>query len=171
MPLKLNKLQNVFPNDVLSHCWLPQFSPNHFKADMCVHCQNKIQAHAGATQQRISAALEFSVDKVPSLIWEHGGGNLFLGGYKAALNIAFLKRSKVSLVVDTAKGLENVLGPKYKKMVDKRGEECPDVTIHPLPLNDDLQQVLHMDDLRNVSKLMMEELERGCSVIVHCAQG
>ena len=54
--------------------------------------------------------------------------------------------------------------------VDKRSEDCPEVKIYPLPLNDDLQQVLSKDDLRNVSNLMMEELERGSSVIVHCAQ-
>ena len=46
-----------------------------------------------------------------------GEGKLFLGGYKAALNVAFLKRNKISMVVDTAKGLENVLGPKYRNMV------------------------------------------------------
>eukprot|EP00092_Neocalanus_flemingeri_P001069 GFUD01001140.1.p1 GENE.GFUD01001140.1~~GFUD01001140.1.p1 ORF type:complete len:223 (+),score=59.39 GFUD01001140.1:123-791(+) len=149
----------------------PQFSPNHFKADMCVSCQNRIQAHAGATTGQISAALEFSVDKVPSLIWEHLEGKLFLGGYKAALNVPFLKNNNISLVVDTAKGLENVLGPKYKKMVEKRSEECPEVTIHYLPLNDDLQQTLSIEDLRNVNKSVMEDLEKGGSVIVHCAQG
>ena len=57
------------------------------------------------------------MDKVPSLVWEHGEGRLFLGGYKAALNVAFLTKNNISVVVDTAKGLENVLGPKYRKMV------------------------------------------------------
>ena len=66
---------------------------------------------------QISAALEFSVDKVPSLVWEKGAGKLFLGGYKAALNIPFIKKNKISLIVDTARGLEDVLGPRYKKMV------------------------------------------------------
>ena len=47
-----------------------------------------------------------------------GEGKLFLGGYKAALNVAFLNQSKISMVVDTAKGLDNVLGPKYKNMVN-----------------------------------------------------
>jgi hypothetical protein len=31
----------------------PQFCPNQFKADMCVDCQNKIQAHAGATDKQV----------------------------------------------------------------------------------------------------------------------
>ena len=32
----------------------PQFSPNYFKADMCVDCQNKIQAHAGAADKQVT---------------------------------------------------------------------------------------------------------------------
>ena len=54
--------------------------------------------------------------------------------------------------------------------MERRREECGKVTVHPLPLNDDLQQELSIDDLRNVTKLVMEELEKGCSVIVNCAQ-
>ena len=65
----------------------PVFSPNAFKADICKDCQNKIQTHSGASELqvskgtillkwnvsseiiilKISAALEFSVDSVPSL--------------------------------------------------------------------------------------------------------
>ena len=60
------------------------------------------------------------MDRVPSLILEHmKGGQIFLGGYKAALNTSFLKNKNITLVVDTAKGLGNVLGPKYSKMVSK----------------------------------------------------
>merc|ERR1712215_258766 len=114
---------------------------------------------------------EFSVDKVPSLVWEHGDGKLFLGGYKAALNVNFLKQNNLTLVVDTAKGLENVLGPKYKKMVQNRAEQCPQVDVYPLPLQDDLQQVLDIDQLRDVTKVVMEKLETGGAVLVHCAQG
>ena len=57
------------------------------------------------------------MDRVPSLVWSQGPGQLFLGGYKAALNTSFLQTSRISLVVDTAKGLDTVLGPKYRKMV------------------------------------------------------
>jgi len=148
-----------------------EFSPNIFKADMCQSCQNKIQSHTGASIAQISAALEFSVDKVPSLVWEKGTGKLFLGGYKAALNIPFIKKNKISLIVDTARGLEDVLGPRYKKMVEQRTKDCPEVTVHILPLNDDLNQELCIDDLRNITKLVLAELDAGYSVLVHCAQG
>merc|ERR1712142_464698 len=148
-----------------------QFTPNTFKADMCQSCQNKIQSHAGASQSQISAALEVSVDRVPSLVWERGAGKLFLGGYKAAVNIAFIKKNNISFVVDTAKGLEAVLGPKYKNMVAKRNDECSDVVVHFLPLNDDLSQELSIEDLKDVTQLVLAELDAGYSVLVHCAQG
>ena len=32
----------------------PTFSPNTFKADMCCLCQNKIQSHAGATDNQVT---------------------------------------------------------------------------------------------------------------------
>ena len=44
-------------------------------------------------------------------------GGLYMGGYKAGLNIENLKNKKVGLVVCTAGGLERVLGPKYKQQV------------------------------------------------------
>lgn len=44
-------------------------------------------------------------------------GGLYLGGYKAAVNADFLRTANVALVVSTAKGLADVLGPKYKKQV------------------------------------------------------
>ena len=34
----------------------PTFSPNTFKADMCCLCQNKIQSHAGATDNQVQVA-------------------------------------------------------------------------------------------------------------------
>ena len=44
---------------------------------------------------------------MPSLVWSHGPGQLVLGGYRAALNTSFLQTRRISLVVDTAKGLED----------------------------------------------------------------
>ena len=67
---------------------------------------------------QISAALEFSVDKLPSLVWEHeSGAGLYLGGFKAAVNLDFLRKSRTGLVINTARGLETTLGPKYKQLV------------------------------------------------------
>ena len=40
-----------------------------------------------------------------------------MGGYKAGVNIKNLRESKVGLVVCTAGGLENVLGPRYIEQV------------------------------------------------------
>ena len=50
---------------------------------------------------QISAALEYSVASVPSLIWEtEAGGKLYLGGYKAAVNLRWLAASNTSLPLD-----------------------------------------------------------------------
>lgn len=61
-------------------------------------------------------ALEFSQkgEKVPSCILTSSSelGGLFHGGFKAVMNTEFLKREKVTHVVNTAKGLE-IFGPKY----------------------------------------------------------
>ena len=51
-----------------------------------------------------------------------------------------------------------------------RKKECPEITIHQLPLDDDLSQQLNVDDLRTVKDVVLEHLEGGNSVIVHCAQ-
>ncbi len=51
---------------------------------------------------------------VPSLVWEGtAAGNVYLGGYKAALNVDFLLESRVVLVANAAPGLRKVLGPRY----------------------------------------------------------
>ena len=44
----------------------PQFCPNYFQADMCVDCQNKIQAHAGATDKQVREAhkTQYTCDNV-----------------------------------------------------------------------------------------------------------
>ena len=76
---------------------------------------------------QISAALEYSVASVPSLIWETeaGGGKLYLGGYKAAVNLRWLAASNTSLIVNTARGLEAVLGPRYRRQLEARAAACP----------------------------------------------
>ncbi len=56
-------------------------------------------------------------------------GRLYLGGYKSAVNVDFLKSANVRLVVCTARGLEIVLGPKFKRQarLDQREEERGDM--------------------------------------------
>ena len=149
----------------------PEFSANPFRADICRVCQNRIQSHSGATETQISRALEFSVATVPSLVWSvEGGGQLYLGGYKAAINTTFLTNNKVSLVVNTAQGLHLVLGPKYLRSLETRRTQCPDVEVHDILMDDDLQQKLCLEDLVVVYHKVMECLGRGDSVLVHCAQ-
>ena len=61
-------------------------------------------------------ALEYSQkgEKTPSRILsgDAGQGGLFHGGFKAVMNVDFLKKEGVTHVVNTAKGLE-IFGPKY----------------------------------------------------------
>ena len=41
----------------------PRFTANPFRRDICQVCQNKIQAHDSASEQEVSAAIEYAVDK------------------------------------------------------------------------------------------------------------
>ena len=41
----------------------PQFMANRFRKNICTGCQQKIDAHSGATELQISEALEYAVDK------------------------------------------------------------------------------------------------------------
>ena len=122
---------------------------------------------------QISAALEYSVSSVPSLIWETeaGGGKLYLGGYKAAVNLRWLAASNTSLIVNTARGLEAVLGPRYRRQLEARAAACPAVAVLSLPLDDDLVQRLDPAQLAEVHGRVEAALAAGSSVLVHCAQG
>ena len=77
----------------------------------------------------------------------------------------------MSLIVNTAKGMESVLGPKFAQDIVKRKESCPDTEIHELLINDDLQQSLDIEDLRLAASRIMASLKSGSSVLVHCMQG
>ena len=132
--------------------------------------------------------MEYSIPSVPSLIWESpvGGGKLYLGesrhwkylvrnviagGYKAAINTTWIKENNVNLIVNTAKGMECVLGPKFTRDIDKMKESCPDTEILEILINDDLQQRLDIEDLRLAASRIMASLKSGSSVLVHCMQG
>jgi hypothetical protein len=52
---------------------------------------------------------------------------LYVGGYKSALNVDFLERHGIGLVVNTAKNLAAVLGPKYSRRLEVgpgQGQGC-----------------------------------------------
>ncbi len=63
-------------------------------------------------------ALEYSQgrEKVPTCILLAGSppgwGGLYHGGFKAIMNKEFLRKEKVTHIVNTARGLE-IFGPKY----------------------------------------------------------
>ena len=104
------------------------------------------------------------------LVWEDGGGKLYLGGYKAAVNITWLQQTNIGLVINTARGLEHVLGPRYQQKLVRRQQECPDIEIHDFLLNDDLKQIVDIEELLAVIQKISDALETGSSVLVHCAQ-
>ena len=80
--------------------------------------------------------------------------NVISGGYKAAINTNWIKENNVSLIVNTAKGMELVLGPKFARDIVKRNESCLDTEILELLMNDDLQQRLDIKDLRLAACLL-----------------
>jgi len=151
----------------------PEFTPNLFKSDICASCQNKIQSHSSATPKQVAAALEFAVDNVASDVWKHpqSGANLYLGGFKSANNISYLQKNNITLIINTAKGLEATLGPKYIKQVEDRARMLPLLEIVNLDWRDDVTQVLEFDVIKQTIKLMDKALDTGQSVLVHCAQG
>ena len=66
-------------------------------------------------------ALEYSQkhERIPSCILAVGEGStaagtggLYHGGFKAVMNAEFLRKERVTHIVNTAKGLE-IFGPKY----------------------------------------------------------
>ncbi|XP_023337271.1 dual specificity protein phosphatase 9 [Eurytemora carolleeae] len=150
----------------------PNFDPNQFKSDVCKICSKKIQSHIGATKEQICSALEYIVDSIPTLVLlDETGGGLYMGGYKAGLNIENLKNKKVGLVVCTAGGLERVLGPKYKQQLEQRHQKLTEIEDLFIDLSDDLEQVLDFAELTRISERIQHYLELGSSVLVHCAQG
>ena len=97
--------------------------------------------------------------------------NLITGGYKAAINTNWIKENNVSLIVNTARGMDYILGPKFARGIAKRKEACPDTEILELLMDDDLQQKLDIEDLRQTASRIMTSLKAGSSVLVHCMQG
>ena len=47
----------------------PQFMANRFRKNICTGCQQKIDAHSGASEFQISEALEYAVDKSKKIVY------------------------------------------------------------------------------------------------------
>ena len=46
----------------------PSFTANPFRKNFCSVCQSRIQDHSGASDIDVANAIEYSADKVPTLI-------------------------------------------------------------------------------------------------------
>ena len=82
-----------------------------------------------------------------------------------------MKSSNIKLVVNTARGLENILGPKYARKLETRQTECPDVRIEDCLMDDNMTQQLEPVKMQQVSEMIYQHITAGHSVLVHCAQG
>lgn len=94
-----------------------KFVANAFRPSFCSKCSKLISKHRAEVvdDSVVERALEHLVESLPStvLCQESGQGALFLGGYKAAINLQFLTEQHVD-VVTAAGGLEKLFGPKYE---------------------------------------------------------
>ena len=75
------------------------------------------------------------------------------------------------MVVNTARGLENILGPKYARKLETRQTECPNLRIEDCLMDDNMTQQLELVKLQHVCGMIHQHLTAGDSVLVHCAQG
>jgi len=154
-----------------------RFEANPFRRDICQVCQNKIQAHDSASEKEVSAALEYAVDKVPSKVWAAGGrdsasASLFVGGYKSAVNLDFLKSENVMLIVNAAPGIQNMF-PAHKVQLERRKND-PDLSkLEETTVNwvDSPTQKLDVELVLQLVRMIGTTLRDGGSVLVHCAQG
>jgi len=155
-----------------------EFVPNQFRRNFCITCQGKIQQHFTAKPEHIAAALEYSVDKVPSKVWSRQDKecHLYVGGFKSALNITFLKNHSVGLIVNAAYLLDRLYPPKtkiYQEFERRRNskdlEHVEEMFVNWL---DDPKQTIKSSILKNVlSKINECIFVKGNSCLIHCAQG
>lgn len=155
-----------------------EFSPNQFRKNFCITCQGKIQQHFTAKPEHIAAALEYSVDKVPSRVWSRGDDkcHLYVGGFKSSLNISFLKEHSIGLIVNAAYLLDRLYPPSTKiyQEFEKRRNSKDLEHIEELFVNwlDDPKQVIKSSILKDIlNKINDCIFEKGHSCLVHCAQG
>ncbi|XP_059095961.1 uncharacterized protein LOC131890600 [Tigriopus californicus] len=150
-----------------------QFQANPFKADLCQACLGKIGNHSGATPREISAALEYSVDQVPSSILPNArNGKLFVGGYKASINKTFLINNQVCLIVNTCPSLPLTMGSKYVKQLKNRNEDSS-LNFRELTIDwqDSATQIISLSEITDTYKIIGDTLKTGESALIHCAQG
>jgi len=153
----------------------PSFAANRFRKNFCSVCQSSIQDHSGASDIDVANAIEYSADKVPSLILRrqndaHDGieSCLYMGGFKSAVNLDFLKNHHIGLIICAAKDLAQTFGPKYQRQLEKRSQELPQIKVVTVPWIDTPQQVL---DETTFEQALLSIFQCQSNVLVHCAQG
>ena len=52
---------------------------------------------------------------------------LYMGGFKSAVNLDFLKNHHIGLIICAAKDLAQTFGPKYQRQLEKRSQELPQI--------------------------------------------
>lgn len=142
-------------------------------------------------------ALEYSQkhERIPSCILAVGEGSaagtggLYHGGFKAIMNAEFLRKERVTHIVNTAKGLE-IFGPKYlvgfslfcnmhskcrlatlsQQEAVERAKSQLGIMFLELNWEDTVSFNIPDEDLIQCVKLIHSARTSGGSVLVHCAQ-
>ena len=153
-----------------------EFIPNTFKKNKCVNCSSDVIKHSreSVSESVLLEALEYTqaMEKVPSLILEREGGvgAVYLGGYKGVINLAFLQANNITHILNTAKGLEDVLGPKFVELIKKTNANLSIVTMETNWVDDPSFQI-ELSNLREAVLFIEEARASSGNVLVHCAQG
>ena len=168
----------------------PVFTPNPFRKNFCTACQSRIQHHSVATDEQIKAAIEYAVDKgtplllmfvssllmiflskVPSRVWStEANTSLYVGGFKAALNLEFLESNKIGCIVHAAHGLEHQFGSKVQALFRNRRKNMPYIQEMMVAWNDSMDQRIDPQYLEGLLNAISESISDK-SVLIHCAQG
>lgn len=153
------------------------FVGHMLKANMCTSCMKDIAKHNAETvkEEDLIKALEYTQrgEKTPTLILKQEGsyGQLFLGGFKAALNSEFLQKENVHAVVNTAgSGLFRLFGKKLEKTYLEATSLGNLVSLF-LEWEDSISYDITDEDFGKVINFIHEHRQKGGSVLVHCAQG
>ena len=152
------------------------FRPNSFKKNKCVNCSNDVTKHSreSVSESVLLEALEYTqaMEKVPSLILEREGelGAVYLGGYRGVINLEFLQSNGITHILNTAKGLDATLGPKFVELIKKVNSDLSIVTKETNWV-DDSSFKIELSSLREAVLFIEEARVSSGNVLVHCAQG
>ncbi|XP_004206413.1 dual specificity protein phosphatase 22 isoform X1 [Hydra vulgaris] len=165
--------QICFTNEV--NCL--KFLSHRMRANMCTHCMKNITKHCrnSVTEEDVIKSLEYTQkgEKYPTLILnsDEKYGKLFLGGFKAAMNLEFLQQESVANVVNTAgMGLYKTFGKKYEDKCHWT-MEVSKVECLQLEWEDAISYNISNEDIDKVINYIHSCRLEKKNVLVHCAQG